>query len=267
MSFYQTAKTFVPLEWRIGFRQISPNDLAVRVLNRLKGNPPIPPGDLIYLVAGHRKAKAFLEGGNLACNAIRDILKKNRLDVEQFESVLDFGCGVGRIIRHWNNTRGPAWHGSDYNPLLIEWCKDHLKSAEFRTNTLSAQLPYASESFNFIYTFSVFTHLDETLQHSWIKELLRVLKPGGYLYLTTHGEYYLSMLTGEERAQFESGKLVVRAQDESGSNACAAFHPLSYIRNTLVPHLTVVDFIPCGSSGHSMQDVHLLRKPLEESAS
>jgi SAM-dependent methyltransferase len=263
MSLYQTAKTFVPLEWRIGFRKhrFLPNDLATRVFNRLQGNSPIPPADLIYLVAGHRSAKTFLEGGRLACNAIREILRKNQLDVEEFASVLDFGCGVGRIIRHWTNTRGPAWHGTDYNPQLIEWCKDHLKYAEFRINTLSAQLPYASESFDFIYSFSVFTHLDETLQHSWLNELLRVLKPGGYIYLTTHGEHYLSMLTTEERAQFESGKLVVREQDESGSNACAAFHPLSYIRDTLARDLIVVDFVPCGSSGHSMQDVHLLKKP------
>ena len=264
MGLYQTLKRAVPLEWKVGFHEHKnfPSQLAARVKNRLDAQLPIPPGKLIYLVAGHRDPRLFLQTGRTTSEAIRRLLNKHGLKIEQFESVLDFGCGVGRIIRHWSTTQGPKWHGTDYNPALINWCKNNLKFAEFRVNTLSGQLPYEAESFDFIYVFSVFTHLNEPLQFLWINELSRVLKPGGYLYFTTHGEYYLSTLSPEERAQFLSGKLTIREEHRSGENICAVFHPVSYVQEKLAQDLIVVDFVPGGDQTDSRHDVHLMMKPL-----
>ena len=262
MGVYDSAKRLVPLPLKESFHKHKsvPRDVAARVTNRLSGQPGVPPARLIYLVAGHRSASLFLAGGLSASEAIRAALARNGLRMEQFGSVLDFGCGVGRIIRHWNGARRPVLHGTDYNPDLIEWCRANLKSFEFRVNTLAGALPYDSETFDFIYSFSVFTHLREPLQFHWIDELSRVLKPGGYIYLTTHGEYYLTALNLSEQEQFRRGELVVREEDESGSNRCAVFHPPSYVRETLARGLTVVDFIASGAHGDSMHDVHLLQK-------
>ena len=264
MGLYDAAKRLVPLRLKESFHKhkSAPRDVAARVTNRSSGKPAVPPSKLIYLVAGHRSASAFLAGGLSANEAIRAVLARNDLCMEQFGSVLDFGCGVGRIIRHWNGAQRPVLHGTDYNSDLIEWCRANLQSFEFRVNTLAGALPYDSETFDFIYSFSVFTHLREPLQFHWIDELSRVLKPGGYIYLTTHGEYYLTALNTAEQEQFRSGELVVREEEESGSNRCAVFHPPSYVRNTLTRGLTVADFIPCGARGDSMHDVHLLHKPV-----
>ena len=58
------------------------------------------------------------------------------------------------------------------------------------------------------YTFSVFTHLSEALQVSWLAELSRVLKPGGYLLLTTVGAPFAdAFLPPRQREQFRSGKI------------------------------------------------------------
>jgi SAM-dependent methyltransferase len=263
MSFYQTVNGFVPLQWKIRVHNhtSSWDDFTLRIVNRIKGGLAIPPPNLIFLVADHRSAKTFLDSGRSASEAIRRILKKNALDVEQFGSVLDFGCGVGRIMRHWTNIKRPVFHGTDYNPALIDWCARHLKFGKFQVNTLSGKLPYEADAFDFIYAFSVFTHLQEPSQATWLNELGRVLKPGGYLYLTTHGENYSSWLSDDERAQFESGKLVVRHQHQSGSNVCAVFHPPTYVRENLAKDFIFVDFVSGGAEGDSMQDVYLLKKP------
>lgn len=255
-------KALVPLRWKEEFHKHKPvpANIKARITNRLKGNLPVPPGELIFLVAGHTNVKKFLAGGRFDNNTIQKVLRKNNLDVHQFESVLDFGCGVGRIIRHWQGTPGPTWHGTDYNSKLIDWCKGHLKFSEFRVNTLSGGLPYEPESFDFIYAFSVFTHLREPLQVHWFDELARVLRPGGHIYLTTHGDFYFSVLSTEEREQFQARQLVVREQQESGSNVCAVFHPPGYLSDHLPINLSVVDFIPQGAEGHSHHDVYLLRK-------
>jgi SAM-dependent methyltransferase len=236
-------------------------DAWFRIRNRWRGRLPIPPGDLIYLVSGHRSAAWFVAGGNSSAQAIREIMRKQRVPLRKCADVLDFGCGVGRIIRHMQATPGPRWHGTDYNPQLVEWCQRHLKFADFRLNTLSDGLPYADASFDLVYCFSVFTHLPEHLQKFWIGELARVLRPRGHIYLTTHGEHYIAdALSEEQRVRFRSGQLVVKEPSHAGSNVCNAFHPERYVRKELARGLRVVDFVPCGSRGHAMQDVYVLRK-------
>lgn len=264
MGLYQTLKRAVPLKWKVGYHQhrTFPKQLAARVKNRLDAQLAIPPGKLIFLVAGHRDVREFLRSGRATNEAIRRLLNKHGLKIEQFDSVLDFGCGVGRIMRHWHKTHGPNWHGTDYNPALINWCKNNLKFAEFRVNELSGPLPYDAESFDFIYVFSVFTHLSEPLQFFWINELSRVLRPGGHLYFTTHGEHYVANLKREERERFLGGEMVLRDEERSGENICAVFHPVNYVQQTLARDLIVVDFVPGGDQSDSPHDVHLVRKPL-----
>ncbi len=264
MSLLQSMKRVVPLEWKVAFHKhkAKPWYLAVRVGNRLSGRLPLPPTRLIYLVTGKNSPIWFLDSGRAHSQTIREVLAKHDLKIEQFTSVLDFGCGVGRIMRHLSSTSGPQWYGTDYNPQLVEWCRDHLKFSQFKVNTLTDKLAYADESFDFIYAYSVFTHLNEDLQFFWIDELSRVLKPGGYIYFTTHGEYFLQTMKPAERESFQKGQPVIREQQQSGSNFCASFHPPKYVHETLAKNLTVVDFFPGSEHGWSDQDIHLVKKPL-----
>src|SRR5437660_11072603 len=133
MGLYRSVKRVVPYKWKVGFHSTKTLlvSIGVRVWNRFRGGIPIPPGDFIYLVSGHRSASRFLRRGRTTAKAVREILKKNGVEIEQLDAVLDFGCGVGRIMRHWDSLQHPALHGTDYNPGLVEWCKETLKFAEF----------------------------------------------------------------------------------------------------------------------------------------
>jgi SAM-dependent methyltransferase len=262
LGLVKTLKRAVPLKWKEAAHanKSLPRDAAARARNFLKGDPPIPPGELIYLVAAHRNPAWFLRGGGTAAEAIRGTLARHGLELSRMGAVLDFGCGVGRIMRHWRRVRGPRFHGTDYNPRLVEWCRKHLGFAEFEVNTLDGGLPYESESFDLVYAFSVFTHFSESLQLFWIGEMARVLKPGGHLYFTAHGEHYLDRLDAGERESFLAGRLVVKDAGLAGSNICAAYHPEAYVRGEMTRGFEVVDFVPEGARGDSYHDVYLLRK-------
>ncbi|MEO8435697.1 MAG: class I SAM-dependent methyltransferase [Pyrinomonadaceae bacterium] len=195
----------------------------------------------------------------MASRTIRQTLEKHGLEIEHFDRILDFGCGVGRIMRHWSSLQGPIFHGTDYNPTLVAWCRGNLKFAEFQVNSLSQRLSYEPETFDFIYAFSVFTHLSESLQFHWLDELSRVLKPGGHLYFTANGDYLLPHLSAKEKEKFLSGQLVVREADQSGSNTCATFHPATYVREKMARNFFVVDFISGKAKGE--QDIYLFKKP------
>jgi hypothetical protein len=117
MGFYRAAKRLAPLALKESLHRHKsvPKDILARVRNRLSRLPAVPPAKLIYLVAGHRSANAFLASGRSANEAIRAVLARNGLRIEQFNNVLDFGCGVGRIIRHWKQSQPPMLYGTDYN--------------------------------------------------------------------------------------------------------------------------------------------------------
>jgi SAM-dependent methyltransferase len=221
----------------------------------------LPPARLMNLVAASDDVTWFLEAGHRAASSMRAILARNGVAVEQLGAILDFGCGAGRVMRHWKSLEGPTLHGTDYNPELVEWCAANLPFATFRVNRLNGGVDYPPVSFDLIYAFSVFTHLGPAGQSFWITELSRVLKPGGSLFITTHGERYLDRLSRRDRKQFRSGRLVVLGSKREGSNDCAAFHPESYVRQSLAQGLDVVDFVPEGALGNPYQDAYLLRKP------
>jgi SAM-dependent methyltransferase len=255
-------KRLVPLEWQVRFHSSKtvPKDIVVRAWNRLRGAIPIPPGEFIYLVLGHRCAARFLRRGRTISKTIRAVLAKNGVEIERLNAILDFGCGVGRIMRHWESLQHPVLHGTDYNPRLVAWCQENLKFAKFQVNSLTGNLPYESEKFDFIYAFSVFTHLSEPLQFFWISELSRLLKPGGHLFFTTQGDHFLSQLSVAEQAKFRNGQLVVQGAENAGSNLCTTYHPPAYVQESMAQEFSVVDFIPGGAKSDLAQDVYLMKK-------
>ncbi len=226
---------------------------------------PFPPPEMVRLTAGistsHRFYQRFMEGGAREADRMREMLARNGLALESCPSVFDFGCGCGRVMRRWKDLSGTRLHGSDYNPYLIEWCRQNLAFAEFSVNGLDPGLEAADGAFDLVYSYSVFTHLPEPMQRPWLEELARVTAPGGHLMLTFHGENTLSDLTGDERARFAAGELVVVARDEGdyGTNACAAYHPEAWVRETLAAGLEVIDRWPGDDS--FKQDAYLIGTP------
>jgi len=221
---------------------------------------PVPDARRIVVVNGNPDVQAFLESGALGATTVRDTLARNGLAIERMPAILDFGCGCGRVIRHWKDLRDTKVHGTDYNGDLIAWCRQNLRFAEFGTNRLEPPLRYPDAAFDLVYAFSVFTHLTDEMQRPWLDELLRVIRPGGHLLFSTHGEFYVPSLRPDEQERFRGGALVVRYEDAAGTNLCAAFHPRSYVERHLLAGLTVVDTVPEGAKGNPRQDLYLVRK-------
>jgi SAM-dependent methyltransferase len=221
---------------------------------------PIPPPHLIVRVAGTADAEWFLEGGRLAAGSIRMALLRHGRPVEQLEAMLDFGCGCGRVVRNWRALPATTVHGSDRDERAVAWSREHLRFARFETNSLGPPLAYGEESFDLTYALSVFTHLTEELQFSWLAELRRVLRPDGLLLLTTHGAAYEGRLDDEELERFRAGELVVRRPEAVGTNLCTAFHPEAYARSHFGDGLVLLEHVPEGAKGNPRQDLYVLRK-------
>jgi SAM-dependent methyltransferase len=163
------------------------------------------------------------------------------------------------VTRYWRDA-GPEVSGSDLSAEAIEWCRRNLSFARFEVNGLAPPLAFESGSFDLVYALSVLTHLTEELQLAWMREFARVLRPGGRLLVTTHGDRYREKLTAEERARYDAGELVVRWGEVAGTNLAAAYHPPAWVRAHLAGELEQVAFSPEGAAGNPHQDVHVFRK-------
>jgi 2-polyprenyl-3-methyl-5-hydroxy-6-metoxy-1,4-benzoquinol methylase len=221
---------------------------------------PLPPPTLMMRVAGTVDAAWFLESGRLAEESIRAALERAGAPLGSLKSILDFGCGCGRVLRRWHDL-GARVYGSDLSGPAIEWCRAHLPLVEVGVNALKPPLPYREGSFDLVYALSVLTHLPVEMQLAWRDELGRVLRPGGHLLVTVHGDAYIPRLRREERRLYDRGECVVRWAEVAGSNLCTTFHPPAFVRNQLALGWELVEHLPRGALGNPEQDLIVLRRP------
>ena len=242
--------------------RIATQELILRELDyRSNGAPdgyPIPPPTLIYRIIARGWAGEYWQLGEKAADDLASHLEKSGLDIARFESVLDFGCGCGRLIRHLRKSTDAALHGSDINGELVDWCRRNLPFGRFEINGLEPPLCYAEESFDFIYQISVFTHLGAELQLRWMEEFRRVLRPGGIMLFTTHGEPYREFLDDEQWRRLQAGEVVVIEADEEGSNHYGSFQTCRNVEQNLLNGFELLRFSP--GPERLTQDTYVVRK-------
>jgi SAM-dependent methyltransferase len=242
---------------------LSPKSLRRNVRFRLDGKRetiPIPRAWPRLLVAGSTDIPGFLESGRRGFDCIRETLERNGTPIPSIKDVLDFGCGCGRVLRHWQGYPDKNIYGSDMNDDLVKEAQRCVPFASISKNPLVGRIAFADHSFDLVYAFSVFTHLDIQEQNAWLGELRRILRPGGILLLSLHGQAYRKILYGNDLETFDSGRPVIRHSKYAGGNLCSSFHPESYVRGSMSEGFQIVDVVPQGAKGNPPQDLYMLRR-------
>lgn len=171
---------------------------------------PVPP---VPLLLGHDDHAQFLEWGEQHVGNMRRILADAGFAFRPGQRVLDFGCGSGRMIRHFKREAETSrFFGVDIRSEHIMWCRHHLSPPfTFATTTVVPHLPFEDSSFDLVYSGSVFTHIDD-LADAWFLELQRVLRPGGLLYFTVHDAHSAELTKTTLRDHFV-GKILFSHKD------------------------------------------------------
>lgn len=120
---------------------------------------------------------------------------------ERYRSVLDFGCGCGRVARQLiqQEPRPERYLGVDLHRGMVRWCEEHLAAPGFefrhhdvynlgfnpgRRKPRTAPFPAEDRAFTLVIAWSVFTHLVQTQIDDYLHEIARVLAPEGALVST-----------------------------------------------------------------------------------
>ncbi|WP_445634867.1 methyltransferase domain-containing protein [Nostoc sp. DSM 114161] len=152
------------------------------------------PSDEIQISSVGSTAKYNLqEAFNFYC-IIKKYLSSFDQNLSSDSHVLDFGCGWGRIIRFFlKDVPIDNVYGVDVDEEMINLCRKTVKYGKYNVVNSSPPSNLPSESFDLIYAYSVFSHLNEATHIKWIEEFSRILKPNGLLIVTTRSRSHLDL--------------------------------------------------------------------------
>jgi len=219
-----------------------------------------PPLSLAYDAYSHIDLRAYHDSGLRHATYLSDLIRQYSAP---HPAVLEWGCGPVRILRHLIELlpAGSELHGCDYNPTTVAWCQKTFPQLHVMLNNLEPPVKYPDASFDVIYALSVFTHLSEPMHSAWKNELVRLLKPGGILIVTLHGDRYRNVeLLPDEQVVYDRGEIVVRGNVQEGKKWFAAFHPPGYVRSQLFAGMTELKHEPSPLANSLEQDVWVFRK-------
>lgn len=98
-------------------------------------------------------------------------------------SFLDAGCGNGIYLKYIKEKYPEAkLFGFDFSETIVEIARRNTINVEIKSGNLEAA-PYGGETFDLILCTQVIEHLLD--DKKGVSELYRILKPGGYLVIST----------------------------------------------------------------------------------
>jgi SAM-dependent methyltransferase len=215
-------------------------------------------------------------GSTYYADLVTDALARSGAPFAPGMTALDFGCSSGRVVRVLRAAFPDVdWHGCDPIPDAIEWASANLPGISFVRSPEYPPLPYADAAFDAVFAISIWSHFSADAGGEWLREMRRIVKPGGRLLLSTHGEQTLwhdhraglrplEQLESIRRALYEDGFWFANEFGESGDHGIAnpdwgsAFLTPEWLASRLTPEWQVALYRP--GRVEDNQDLYVLER-------
>ena len=125
------------------------------------------------------------QAGKIVLNYIQRYIKLNKMS-----SMLDYGCGTGNLLNELlkRAKKDQKCFGLDFSKESVAIVnREHTENPKYGKTVWIEKLPspFIDESMDLIFSLDVIEHLDDQQLTGMIHEVHRILKPEGYLVLTT----------------------------------------------------------------------------------
>ncbi|MDQ3637521.1 MAG: class I SAM-dependent methyltransferase [Actinomycetota bacterium] len=161
--------------------------------------------------------------------------------------VLDFGCGAGRVLRHFLAEAEQAeLSGCDLDGPSIAWLKSALCPPLHALHSGEwPPLPFADGSLDLIYAMSVYTHLTDNWS-AWMVEHHRMLRPQGLLLASFAGPSMRRWFGLQDWDPQAEGMRIFGEGNDWDHGGPAVFHAEWWLRRHWGRAFEVVNLVPDG---------------------
>ena len=226
------------------------------------------PESAISAVDGSQSEDVVQHTGRWSAEQVRAAL-----DIGPDDRVLELGCGIGRIGRELA-PRCRSWTGVDISENMIAYAGQRmaeLDNVTFHKLQRSSLEMLADDSIDKAYSIAVFCHMDKEDLYLYLKDLWRVVRPGGLIYVET---WNLAHPIGWKRWEYEVNNWnrsdQKQRKDVARNQFCTPDEFQLYIRHAGFTPLACYADSPWVQviAGHSLdeQAIESQRRRLEEHA-
>lgn len=168
-----------------------------RLDRRSNGNQLVPPREINPNIGFIPRRGAYAQEFKSSGSRIAEMLA-SYADLRPDQSVLDIGCGIGRVARALTTIIQPPgqYRGFDVDPKAVAWCQrayrpfTNFAFAYAPVGYLNVRgdapvrgedfiFPYPDATIDLAFSVSVYTHLSGSVVDHYLAETARVLRPGG----------------------------------------------------------------------------------------
>lgn len=204
--------------------------------------------------------KQYIDGSNLKTRInIHDRFSTNRegwmewffkqLPLDKSCKVLELGCGDGSLWAKNDNKIPETWdiHITDFSKGMIEDAKLNLKGMlnrfHFKVED-GENISYGDETFDIVIANHMLYHLNDI--DKGLTEMKRVLKKGGYIFISTVGENHMKemreflSMVDKKILEAESFNLTKKFQIENGLEILSKFFS-DVVCNLYVDNLKITE--------------------------
>jgi 2-polyprenyl-3-methyl-5-hydroxy-6-metoxy-1,4-benzoquinol methylase len=220
---------------------------------------PLPDRLLMVRVVSHADWRVFYETGEAHAAVFAELAQAAGRPLAEARTVLDWGCGCGRISRHLPRHTTATIMGRDLDARSTDWCAKHL-AGDFRSCGLQPPLDLADGAIDAALSQSVLTHLGAETQRAWLAELARVIRPGGLLMLSFMDEHHHMVAhLGAAKADLAERGFAVTTTALEGTNHMATFQTLQQLTAAAAPWFRIAAARASGETALQQAVVALVR--------
>lgn len=126
-----------------------------------------------WLIDTHNSGDKFWEWGKYYAETLVEFFPNNT------SVVMDYGCGVGRVI---GNINIPCCIGVDVSEEMLEMARTRYPQCCFVQLT-NGSIPFGHNSIDFVFSLLVFQHMDPKDVRKALCEIGRIMRNGARCYL------------------------------------------------------------------------------------
>jgi SAM-dependent methyltransferase len=137
-------------------------------------------------------------------------------------NILDIGCGIGLTDRHLSGFFKNL-HGVDVEEGVIKKAAEHNPGVKYSLYN-GLNLPFGDGSLDMVFAINVMHHVSTDRRENFVKEMNRVLKPGGIAAVFEHNPVNPLTRLAVSRCEFDRDAVLIHKKQLRKKFAVSGFN-------------------------------------------